>query len=151
MSHDYVYIEPKWLEIDEYPKMVGSCDIGICMHMSSSNYDLPMKVVDMFSCKVPCFAYDYPTINELVITEESGSDKPTGCTFKTEKDLLNLFLEHFGDGLEESISKLDVYRKNLEKFVGETWEEHWKDVILYQKEKGCLFGKDLQNQIAKED
>jgi beta-1,4-mannosyltransferase len=104
--------------------------------MSSSNYDLPMKVVDMFSCKVPCFAYDYPTINELVITEESGSGNPTGCTFKNEKELLNLFLEHFGEGVDAAVDKLEVYRKNLDKFVAETWKEHWKDVILYQKEKG---------------
>lgn len=63
-----VKIEAKWLEIDDYPLMVASADLGVCMHMSSSNLDLPMKVVDMFSCQLPCFAFDYPTIGELVVS-----------------------------------------------------------------------------------
>lgn len=46
--------------------MVGAADLGICMHLSSSNLDLPMKVVDMFSSQLPCFAFDYLTITELV-------------------------------------------------------------------------------------
>jgi len=78
---EYVKIEAKWLEIDDYPKMVASCDLGVCMHMSSSNLDLPMKVVDMFSCRLPCFAFDYPTIGELV--QSNKSEKPTGELFKT--------------------------------------------------------------------
>jgi len=61
--------------------MVGSVDLGLCLHMSSSNLDLPMKVVDMFSSKVPCFAYDYPTIGELVKAEKNGEKEPNGCLF----------------------------------------------------------------------
>jgi len=86
--------------------MVAAADLGVCMHMSSSNLDLPMKVVDMFSCKVPCFAYNYPTIGELV---ESTGTKPNGSLFKTTKELHSLFLAHFSDGLDTAISKLQGY------------------------------------------
>lgn len=82
-----VKIEAKWLEIDDYPKMVAAADLGVCMHMSSSNLDLPMKVVDMFSSKLPTFAYDYPTIGELVEAKENGSKKPNGALFKDENRL----------------------------------------------------------------
>ena len=130
-------IETKWLEIDDYPKMVAAADLGVCMHMSSSNLDLPMKVVDMFSCQLPCFAYDYPTISELV---HSTGDKPNGAVFKTSEDLLNLLLSHFGEGIGPALQKLKVYSDNLAPFVDETWEEHWKEVMLNQSDKGCLFG-----------
>lgn len=106
--------------------MVAAADLGICMHMSSSNLDLPMKVVDMFSCKVPVFAYDYPTITELVKPEE----KPNGALFKCPKTLLKLFLDHFEDGLENAVQRLKVYSDNLDPFVAQTWEDHWQQVMI---------------------
>lgn len=84
VAQNKVKIEAKWLEIDDYPKMVAAADVGVCLHLSSSNLDLPMKVVDMYSCKVPCFAYDYPTIGELVKAASRGESKPTGALFKCE-------------------------------------------------------------------
>ena len=92
-----VKIEAKWLEFEDYPLMVASADLGICMHMSSSNLDLPMKVVDMFSCKVPCFAYDYPTIGELVQADQ------TGALFKTTDDLYNLMTTFFANGTNSTV------------------------------------------------
>ena len=65
-------IKTVWLEIDDYPKMVGSADFGVCMHYSSSGYDLPMKVVDMFSAQLPCLAFNYLSIGELVKVDENG-------------------------------------------------------------------------------
>lgn len=59
LSWKDVNIKTIWLEIDDYPKIVATCDLGICLHYSSSGLDLPMKVVDMFSAKLPCFAYRY--------------------------------------------------------------------------------------------
>ena len=59
--------------MDDYPRLVGSCDLGVSLHYSSSGFDLPMKVVDMFSAQLPCLAIGgYESVTELVKSEGPG-------------------------------------------------------------------------------
>ena len=77
-----------WLEVDDYPKIVATADLGVCLHISSSGFDLPMKVVDMFSASLPCLAVGgYPSLPELV------KDNVNGRIFHTKDELAEQLLE----------------------------------------------------------
>lgn len=67
-----VSIETVWLDADDYPILLSLCNLGVCLHYSSSGLDLPMKVVDMFGAGIPVLAVNYRCIGELVKNNKNG-------------------------------------------------------------------------------
>jgi beta-1,4-mannosyltransferase len=69
-SFTHFKIFTAFLPFNDYAALLGSADLGICLHKSSSGVDLPMKVVDMFGCCLPVCAYKYKAFVSLLFTNQ---------------------------------------------------------------------------------
>ena len=78
-----IKIEMVWLEIEDYPALLCQADLGICLHVSSSGLDLPMKVVNMQEAELPVLAFEYATIYEFIKPGVNGE------LFKNSEELAN--------------------------------------------------------------
>lgn len=112
-----------WLPYEDYPLLIGSADVGISLHTSSSGFDLPMKVVDLFGCGVPVVALGFPALPELV------------------KDGDNGLIVHDSDAMAGALEKLfnggDLLRKLTEgarRTARLKWDTNWTEKL------GPLFG-----------
>ncbi|OCF75995.1 hypothetical protein I204_03292 [Kwoniella mangroviensis CBS 8886] len=116
----------------DYPVLLGSADLGISLHTSSSGRDLPMKVVDMFGCRLPVLARNFECIGELV------KDGRNGRVFGTGEELGDQLIDVLG-GFPKSdkLSELQGYFKSSRSDAREaedewsTWDENW-DRVVYQ-------------------
>ncbi|XP_013851121.2 chitobiosyldiphosphodolichol beta-mannosyltransferase [Sus scrofa] len=119
----HIQVCTPWLEAQDYPLLLGSADLGVCLHRSSSGLDLPMKVVDMFGCCLPVCAVNFPCLHELVKHEENG------LVFEDAQGLaaqLQLLLSKFPD----PAGKLNRFRENLRESEQLRWDESWKQTVL---------------------
>jgi len=126
MQLHYCRIITAWLAADDYPLLLGcyfhgsllsfklivlgSADVGVSLHTSSSGLDLPMKVVDMFGCGLPVAARNFKwyfietnchcnnaSISELVQNGENG------FVFDNAEELAELFKQML---VEEKIDQV---------------------------------------------
>ncbi|KAF5377245.1 hypothetical protein D9615_006405 [Tricholomella constricta] len=142
---DWVRCVSLWLEAEDYPILLGSADLGVCLHSSSSALDLPMKVVDMFGCGLPVCALDFACLQELV------KDGANGRVFKNSSQLAAQFVDlltgfpgtpHL-DELRASLARtsqssstpthIHTPRESVEPGDGDwrwgTWEENWARTV----------------------
>lgn len=141
----FVKIITPWLEAEDYPLILASADLGVCLHYSSSGLDLPMKVVDMFGCGLPVCAMNFNwwdkqlfndeflikifcnySLHELVV------DGKNGFVFSNAKELNEQLTEWFY-GFPSNVALFamkDEFSRNLKKFQTLRWTENWKNVVL---------------------
>src|SRR5216117_218327 len=114
-----VHLRARWLEPEDYPRVVGSADLGLCLHRSSSGLDIPMKVVDLFGAGVPVCALDYgATLAERV---RHGSN---GLLFSTAQQLANVLFELF-ETFPADHQMFERLSTGARKSARMSWDEGW--------------------------
>lgn len=119
-----VTFQTMWVSSRDYPLLLGSADLGVCLHTSSSGLDLPMKVVDMFGCGLPVCAVSYSCIDELV------KDGENGLLFGNSSQLANQFLELF-KGFPHECNLLNNLRYGaVASGSSSRWDDEWIRNVL---------------------
>jgi beta-1,4-mannosyltransferase len=123
-----VQLRTRWLEPEEYPRVVGSADLGLCLHRSSSGLDIPMKVADLFGAGVPVCALDYGAC-----LAERVRHSDNGLLFATGRQLADVLFDLF-ETFPGDQTTLDRLRAGARRSARPTWDEGWvrdgKAVIL---------------------
>jgi beta-1,4-mannosyltransferase len=114
-------ITTKFLPAEDYPRLLASGDIGVCLHYSSSGLDLPMKIVDMFGSCLPVCAIDYKTLPELV---KNGHN---GLIFADYKELAAQLLDLLQDFPDKKRLK-DMQEHLKSNFMQHRWDDEWNNV-----------------------
>lgn len=122
MNLRYCKMGTKWLESEDYPKLLSCCDLGVCLHYSSSGVDLPMKVVDMFGSGVPVCAIDFKALPELV------QNKKNGYIFENSEQLCDQLYELFVEDKEQK--KLKEMKSHIKtNFQTCDWDMEWTEKV----------------------
>jgi beta-1,4-mannosyltransferase len=114
-----IQLRARWLEPEDYPRVVGSADLGLCLHRSSSGLDIPMKVADLFGAGVPVCALDYGAC--LAERVRHGDN---GLLFSTARQLSDVLFDLF-ETFPTHQPLLDRLRTGARKSARPTWEEGW--------------------------
>lgn len=81
----------------------------------------------MFSAGLPCLAYRYLCIEELV------EDHKNGRLFSNEEELAEELFDSLKGFDGQSTGGTDVlrkYRQNLQDFGKDTWDDQWRKVMI---------------------
>ncbi|XP_065899004.1 chitobiosyldiphosphodolichol beta-mannosyltransferase-like [Dysidea avara] len=112
-----------WLTSEDYSLLLGSANLGVSLHKSSSGLDLPMKIVDMFGSGLPVCALQFYCIDELVKHDQNGLLFSDGHNLSNQIQELAVNFPAFN-------GKLSKFKENLKPFQSLRWDHFWKIHVL---------------------
>jgi beta-1,4-mannosyltransferase len=114
-----VSIHTAWLSMEDYASLLGSADLGVSLHTSSSGVDLPMKVVDMFGTGLPVVGWSkFEAWPELV------QEGVNGRGFGRAAELAGLLVALF----KNDCAELHTLRKGALKECDKRWDSEWDPI-----------------------
>jgi beta-1,4-mannosyltransferase len=117
-----VLVRTAWLDLEDYRRLLGAADLGLCLHRSASGLDLPMKIADMLGAGVPVCALAYaPCLAEVVRDGESAQ-------LFTSSDELADGLARLFDGFPQATPHLDRLRQGARQAGTRRWDDEWEAV-----------------------
>ena len=122
---EMVAIYTDWLSFEDYALLLGSADLGVSLHTSSSGVDLPMKVVDMFGAGLPVTGW-----SKFAAWPELVTENVNGRGFVNSEELADVLRELFDPASKQLVRLRDGARMESQR----RWTSEW-DAIA-----GKLFG-----------
>ncbi|KAI9837670.1 MAG: mannosyltransferase [Thelocarpon superellum] len=131
-----IIVQTAWLSAADYASLLGSADLGVSLHTSSSGVDLPMKVVDMFGAGLPVVGWsDFEAWKELVREGQNGRGFQSAQQLADVlRDLFAVELALMGDraagagGAWERNAELKRLKEGTMKEGAHRWEDEWVPV-----------------------
>ena len=120
-----VHIYTDWLSFEDYALLLGSADLGVSLHTSSSGVDLPMKVVDMFGAALPVVGW-----SKFAAWPELVTENVNGRGFGSSEEMANILRELFDPGSQQ----LQTLKKGAKVESNHRWSAEWDPIA------GKLFG-----------
>ncbi|VUZ39094.1 unnamed protein product [Hymenolepis diminuta] len=128
---EHVEVLTPWLEWSDYPLLLGSADLGVSLHHSTSDLDLPMKVVDLLGAEVPVLALTYPALSELLPDGQLGYHFRTPNELADHLEQLLMPKEDFqGVGDSPDLARLRRNIRTLKQLPDMSWHTHWCSTVL---------------------
>jgi beta-1,4-mannosyltransferase len=121
IDSERIRLRTAWLAPEDYPRLLGAADLGLCFHRSSSGLDLPMKIADMFGAGLPvCALDDGGCLPEMVRPD-------VDARLFTDADGLAAALADLVGGANGATPALDRLRTGaLAVAAGPRWDDAWR-------------------------
>ncbi|RMZ76419.1 hypothetical protein DV737_g4791, partial [Chaetothyriales sp. CBS 132003] len=114
-----VKVYTDWLSFVDYAQLLGSADLGVSLHTSSSGVDLPMKVVDMFGAGLPVLGW-----SKFAAWPELVTESVNGRGFSSPEQMAAILCELFAPGNSQLAKLKDGALKESQR----RWQDEWDPV-----------------------